>query len=67
MLGFEVAQSTVSKYMVQGGNPLTQSWKTFLRNHGEAIAAINMCVVPTATFELLFAILVLGHGRRQLV
>jgi transposase InsO family protein len=67
MLGFEVAQSTVSKYMVQRGNPPTQSWKTFLRNHGEAIAAIDMCVVPTATFELLFAFLVLGHGRRQLV
>jgi transposase InsO family protein len=66
MLGFEVAQSTVSKYMVQDGPP-TQSWKTFLRNHAQAIAAIDLCGVPTLTFERLFAFLVLGHGRRQLL
>jgi hypothetical protein len=62
MLGFEVAQSTVSKYMVRGGAPPSQSWKTFLRNHAQAIAAIDLCVVPTLTFERLFAFLVLGHG-----
>src|SRR5271169_5121372 len=55
MLGFAVAQSTVSKYMVRGRNPPSQSWKTFLRNHCEAIAAVDMCVVPTVNFELLFA------------
>jgi transposase InsO family protein len=66
MLGFEFAQSTVSKYMVQGG-PRSQGWKTFLRNHAQAIAAIDLCVVPTLTFERLFAFLVLGHGRRQLL
>jgi hypothetical protein len=58
MLGFEVAQSTVSKYMVRGGTPPSHSWKTFLLNHAQAIAAIDLCVVPT---------LVLGHGRRQLL
>ena len=67
MLGFEVAQSTVSKYMVRRGKPPSQTWKTFLQNHAEAIAAIDMCVVPTLTFDLLFAFLVLGHGRRQLL
>jgi transposase InsO family protein len=67
MLGFEVAQSTVSKYMVRRRNPPSQNWKTFLRNHAEAIAAIDLCVVPTLTFERLFAFLVLGHGRRQLL
>jgi hypothetical protein len=67
MLGFDVAQSTVSKYMVQRQEPPSQTWKTFLRNHAEAIAAIDMCVVPTLTFDLLFAFLVLGHGRRQLL
>ena len=66
MLGFEVAQSTVSKYMVQGGSP-SQGWKTFFRNHAQAIAAIDLFVVPTLTFEGLFAFLVLGHGRRQLL
>jgi Integrase core domain len=67
MLGFEVAQSTVSKYMARGRKPPSQSWKTFLRNHAEAIAAIDMCVIPTATFELLFAFLVVGNGRWQLL
>jgi hypothetical protein len=56
MLGFEVAQSTVSKYMAQGGSP-SQSWKTFLRNHERAIAGIDLCVVPMLTFERLFAFL----------
>ena len=67
MLGIEVAQSTVSKYMIRGGKPPSQSWKTFLRNHANAIAAVDMCVVPTVTFDRLFAFLVLGHGRRQLL
>ena len=67
MLGFDVAQSTISKYMARGGRPPSQSWKTFLRNHAEAIAAIDMCVVRTVSFELLFAFIVIGHGRRQLL
>jgi hypothetical protein len=66
-LGYEVGQSTVSKYMARGGKPPSQNWRTFLRNHAEAIAAIDMCMVPTLTFERLFAFLVLGHGRRQLL
>jgi transposase InsO family protein len=66
MLGFEVAQSTVSKCMVRG-RPPSQSWKTFFGNHAQAIAAIDLCVVPTLTFERLFAFLVLSHGRRQLL
>src|SRR5262245_30067682 len=42
MLGFEVAQSTVSKYMIRPPKPPSQSWRTFLRNHAEAIAAIDL-------------------------
>ena len=67
MLGFEVAQSTVLKYMARPSKPPSQTWKTFLQNQAEAIAAIDMCVVPTLTFDLLFAFLVLGHARRQLL
>ena len=48
-LGFELAQSTVSKYMVRGRTPPAQSWKTFLRNQADGIAAIDLCVVPTLT------------------
>ena len=67
MLGFEVAQSTVSRYMVRGSGPPSQTWKTFLRNHTNAIAAIDMVVVPTVSFDRLFAFLVMGHGRRELL
>jgi transposase InsO family protein len=49
------------------GRPPSQSWKTFFGNHAQAIAAIDLCVVPTLTFERLFAFLVLSHGRRQLL
>ena len=48
------------------GRPL-QTWKSFLRNHAEGIASIDLFVVPTVTFEQLFAFLVLGHGRRRLI
>jgi len=53
--------------LARGGRPRSQSWKTFLRNHAEAIAAVDMCMVPTLSFERVFAFLVLGHGRRQLL
>jgi hypothetical protein len=66
-LGFEIAESTVSKYMIRRRGPPSQTWQTFLRNHADAIAAIHLCVVPTVTFECLFAFLVVGHGRRQLL
>jgi hypothetical protein len=66
-LGFEIAESTVSTYMNRRLTPPSQHWRTFLRNHADAIAAIALCVVPTVTFELLFAFVVLGHGRRQLL
>jgi hypothetical protein len=66
-LGFEVAQSTVSKYMVPRRDRPLQTWKTFLRNHADGIVSIDLFVVPTIAFEQLYAFLVLGHGRRQLL
>jgi transposase InsO family protein len=63
-LGFAVAQSTVSKYMHRGRRSPSQSWKTFLRNQAGGIAAVDFLVVPTLTFERLFAFVVLGIGRR---
>jgi hypothetical protein len=62
-----VAQSTVSVYMVPRRDRPLQTWKTFLRNHMEGIASIDLFVVPTIAFEQLFAFLVLGHKRRQLL
>ena len=66
-LGYEIAESTVSKYMTRPQGPPSQTWRTFLRNHANAIAAIDLCMVPTLNFERLFAFLVVGHGRRQLL
>ena len=63
-LGFAIAQSTVSKYMLRGRRPPSQGWKTFLRNQADGIAAVDFLVVPTLTFERLFAFIVLGIGRR---
>ena len=66
-LGFTVAQSTVSKYMLRGRRPPAQGWKTFLRNHADGIAAVDFLVVPTLTFESLFAFVILGVGRRNIL
>ena len=66
-LGFDVAQSTVSKYMLRRRRPPSQGWKTFLCNHADGIAAIDFLVVPTLTFERLFAFVVLGIGRRTIL
>ena len=66
-LGIEVAQSTVSVYMVPRRDRPLQTWKNFLRNHMEGIASIDLFVVPTIAFQQLFAFLVLGHKRRQLL
>src|SRR5262249_61469765 len=46
----------------QRGSP-SQTWRTFLCNHADAIAAIDLCLVPTLTFECLFAFLVVSHDR----
>ena len=66
-LGFELAESTVSKYMTKDRGPPSQTWRTFLRNHANAIAAIDLCAVPTLTFGCLFAFFVVSHGRRRLL
>src|SRR5260370_32184508 len=67
MLGIEVAQSTVAKYMDRPRRPSSQGWKTFLRNHAAGIATIDMFVVRTVSFKLLYALVILHHGRRRLV
>jgi len=66
-LGFHVAQSTVSKYMLRGRTPPSQGWKTFLQNHAEGIASVDFLIVPMLTFQRLFAFVVLGVGRRRLL
>ena len=66
-LGFEVAQSSVAKYMVKQRRPPSQGWRTFLQNHAPDIAAVDLFVVPTIGFGLLYAFVIVRLGRRNLV
>ena len=67
-LGFEVAQSTVAKYMVGlHDRPPGQSWWTFLRNHMPEMAAMDLFVVPTLAFNLLYGFIIVRLDRRELV
>jgi transposase InsO family protein len=66
-LGFEVAQSSVAKYMVKRRGPPSQGWRTFLRNHAPDIAAMDLFVVPTIGFDLLYAFVIMQLDRRDLV
>src|SRR5215467_1446886 len=66
-LGIEVAQSTVAKYMIKHPGRPGQSWSTFLRNHAAGIAAVDMFVVPTIGFKLLYCLVFLAHDRREVV
>jgi transposase InsO family protein len=66
-LGFEVAQSTVAKYMVKRRGPPSQGWRTFLRNHVPEVAAMDLFVVPTIGFDLLYAFIIIRLDRRDLV
>jgi transposase InsO family protein len=66
-LGFEVAQSSVAKYMVKRRTPPSQGWRTFLRNHAPDIAAMDLFVVPTIGFDLLYAFVIIRLARRDLV
>jgi len=66
-LGIEVSQATVSKYIKNLPRPPSQTWLTFLRNHIHCSASMDFLVLPTATFRLLFVLIVLHHDRRRIV
>jgi transposase InsO family protein len=66
-LGVEVGQTTVAKYMVRGRRPPSQGWKTFLRNHADGVASMDLFVVPTISFRLLYGFLILHHARREIL
>jgi hypothetical protein len=53
--------------MAKRRGPPSQGWKTFLRDHADGIAAIDLFVVPTISFRLLYGLLIMGHGRRQVI
>jgi transposase InsO family protein len=63
-LGFDVAQSTVARYMCRRLWPPSQGWWTFLSNHADGIAAVDLFVLPTIAFQILYCLVILRHGRR---
>src|SRR5208283_2584811 len=66
MLGIDVSESTVGRYMVRTRRPRSQGWKTFLRNLAAGIASIDLFVVRTISFKLLYGLVILHHARRRL-
>lgn len=66
-LGITVSQAVVSKYMIRRTKPPSQSWRTFLENHATDIFAIDFLTVPTATFRVLFVLVILSHDRRKII
>jgi len=67
MLGIKVAESTVGKYIVRTQRSPSQGWRTFLRNHAAGIASIDLFVVRTISFKLLYGLVILRHARRRLI
>src|SRR5512143_663995 len=66
-LGFDVSQATVGRYMPWRPKAPSPTWRSFLQNHMHDTAAVDMFVVVTATFLLLYAMVVLGHERRKVI
>ncbi len=66
-LGIDIGQTSVAKYMARRRRPPSQGWSTFLRNHADGIAAMDLFVVPTISFRLLYGLLILRHDRRRIL
>jgi|SRR5580700_1747 putative transposase len=66
-LGIDIAQSSVSKYMVRCRKPPSQTWRTFLENHAQQMVSIDFFTVPTIRFQVLYVFLVLAHDRRRIL
>ena len=66
-LGIEVSPATVGRHMVRRHGPPSPTWRTFLRNQVDGIAAIDMFVVVTAGFRLLYVSVILSHARRKIL
>src|ERR1700757_3726204 len=66
-LGIDIGESSVSKYMVRGRKPPSQTWRTFLENHVAQLVSIDFFTVPTIRFPVLYVFLVLAHDRRRIL
>ncbi len=69
-LGIQISPRTVRKYMPKRprGQPRgDQRWPTFVRNHASAMLACDFCVVVTASFRLLYVLVIIEHQTRRIV
>jgi len=67
LLGYDVSETTVAKYMVRHRKPPSQTWRAFLDNHLTDIVAIDFFTVPTITFRVLYVLLIMSHDRRRIL
>ena len=67
LLGYDVSEATVNKYMIRFRRPPSQTWRTFLDNHMRDTVGIDFFTMPTATFRILFTFIVLRHDRRRVI
>ena len=66
-LGSEISEATVSNYMIRRRGSPSQTWRTFLQNHSKDLIALDFFTVPTATFKVLFVLVILNHDRRRIL
>jgi hypothetical protein len=66
-LGIEISETTVAKDMIKLRGPPSQAWRALLVNHAKETIALNFFTVPTATFNVLFVLIVLTHDRRRIL
>jgi len=69
MLDFDVSERSISRWMKRAPKDpeLAQRWQAFVRNHRDAIAAMDFFTVPTVTFQLLYCFFIISHERRQIL
>jgi len=66
-LEIEISETTVSKYMIKRQGPPSQNWRTFLQNNTKELIALDFFTIPTATFRVLFVLVILSHDRRRIL
>ena len=67
-LGIEVSNRSIRRYRWRGPvRPPSQTWRTFLANHAQAIWAADLFTVPTLTFRSLYVLFFIGHARREVL
>jgi putative transposase len=69
MLGFDVCERTISRWMKRAPRDPepAKRWRAFLRNHREAIVAMDFFTVPTITFGVLYCFFIISHDRRRIL